>query len=319
MSDTSDFFVSSNSTFDGSSFAIHNISELLPKHKNFPRGAYTVVKPWNQKPAIRGAYYEDKNRIISKAYVHQTGGSGKPDGISGAIATARFATNDPSWSNKNGKWLWRGTGRGWPGMPYTFYLPYKPHIRSDGKVIIFQCWDLDWITWHSSDNANSIAIACQGYFNSHHIKNFIPKKSCPNGTPSTVQIEVVYAFLQEYVIAHLNIKPNEIRGHSKAPTPKLTCPGLDLEAVIKKVQKANALDLESWAKRKAALHLLGHFISDSTYSVRLAIEYQENIYKLKQDGYWDDTFDKEIKKDLAEKGIKQELINNIANAFELED
>jgi hypothetical protein len=62
--------------FEGSNFVVVNVYDLLPKHKNFPRGSYDVKKP-SGKPAVSGSYYKIENRKIEICYVHQTAGSAR--------------------------------------------------------------------------------------------------------------------------------------------------------------------------------------------------------------------------------------------------
>lgn len=321
--------------FEGKDFIVVLIQDLLPTHKNFPRGAHHILKPWSQKPAVRGAYQKHKGRHITKLYCHQTAGSVTANGFDAPVRTTQFVVNDPAWVNRTikfqTKWVWTGRGRGWPGCCYTYYIPYHP-ISHKGKIVIFQCWDNDWITWHSSDNAHSIAIVCQGYFRSRHMRTFKAKKGCPTGAPSPDQLTALEGFVLEYAIDHLHIEHDQILGHYDSPHPKATCPGDDIEKYVEGVKQgkaapsiepddappmpllAGSLILDTWEERQAALLLLGHDLGeygklqngvdgDPGYLTRLAIEATEETFGLPIDGYWDDTFDFVLKTYLLGLGI----------------
>lgn len=306
--------------FEGSNFVIVDIQDALPKHRNFPRGSYDIINPKTGRAAVVGHYVEVENRQIDTLYCHQTAGSVSQSGIEAVIATTNFVINDPAWTLVGNIWRWTGFGRGWPGCPYTFFLAFK-NIQIRKKSVILRCWNNDWVTWHSGDNLNSISIVCQGYFYSRHIKCFKPKKGCPDGKPSSFQLDALHGFIHEYAIASLGIKNTNIRGHYDSPKPKLTCPGDVIENEIEEVKRADdfpglfvdggILDykLNTWEERQAALILLGHNIGkggklkngvdgDAGDLTRLAIEAQEEIFNLEPNGYWDDIFDYRIRLEL---------------------
>ena len=324
--------------YDGCDFRVVNIEPLLPKHPNFPKGSHDVEKPWNGDPAVRGSYYKIKDREIDTLYVHQTAGSVTVGGFNAVHKTARFAFTAPGWKSRNGRWVWDGLGRGWPGIGYTYYLPYRP-ASFKGKWIIYQCWDHDWVTWHSGDNKRSIAIVCQGYFKSRHMRSFKPKKGCPSGEPSMAQMEALRGFVFDYAIDKLRIDPDHIRGHCESSRPKKACPGDALEEFVRGVSQgsaypelpgagpavpiyANHLLLQSWKERQAALVALGHFIGttgkkgngvdgDPGDLTRMAIEMVEESAGFQVDGYWDDTLDYHVKSQLWFNGIGQDEIDSL--------
>lgn len=316
--------------FDGSNFLICYIEDLLPKHRNWPSGAKDVKKPWNNEPAVVGSYICVPNRKITKLYIHQTAGSVSEEEIFAPLETTRFIINDPKWifSKPEQNWSWSGTGRGWPGIPYTFYIPYFPAYQH-GKAIIYQCNNLNWVTWHSGDNSDSISCVCQGYFKSRHIKTF---KSFPHqtGEPSEIQQKILPTFIQEYAIQKLNIDPKHIKGHCDSPKPKPACPGDTIEVIYKSFSKKlteddltiNNYELENWHLRQAALVALNHNIGYTGKNkngidgspkslTRLAIEAQEESFGLKPDGYWDDTFDRLIKAILIQRKINREYLESL--------
>lgn len=303
-----------------SSFVIYDVHDMLPRHKNFPHGT-TVLKP-NGKRAIPASwsYKWIPNRQIDILYSHQTAGSVYYDGFEALRQTYAFQTRDPAYT-ADGRWT--GRGRGWPSGCYTYYIPYKPVMYKD-KPVIFQCWDHGWVTWHSSDNYNSIAIVCQGYFRSRHMRTFKPRRGCPDGKPSDLQQIALNGFYTEYAINDLGLKPQAIRGHADSPRPKPTCPGDLIEGMYRAIQQnepipnlpppdspmfldvPNLLPLETWEDRQAALVLLGHDLGpygrrnngvdgDPGYITRMAIETTEENLGLVIDGYWDDVFDYQMK------------------------
>ena len=306
--------------FEGGQFVIVNISDKLKRHKNFPGGSSDVQKP-NGKPAVRGSYYRIENRVIEELYIHQTAGSTRLGGFEAVEATNNFFIRPPAWT-KDGRWT--GMGRGWPGFGYTFYLPFRPLVYNR-KWVIFQVWEHDWVTWHSSDNRSSAALALQGYFKSRHMRRFKPRGyGNEKGEPSDAQIVAMEGFVHEYAIGHLNIPQTQIKGHADSPYPKKTCPGDTVETFYRKVQTGSTLpempipdfltmpfipsmvELDKWVERQAALVLLGHNLGnygpkgngvdgDPGDLTRLAIEAEEERLGLKKDGYWDDVLDYHLK------------------------
>jgi len=306
--------------FETEEIVIVNIADLLPRHKNWPYGANNVIKPWNGKPAVNGRHYKIANRRITKLYNHQTAGSITYEGFEAVLQTTKFMVRDPAWVKKVindiEKWVWTGRGRGWPGCCYTFYIPWKP-LFYKGKIVIFMCNELEIVSWHSSDNEESIAVVCQGYFKSRHMKSFRPKKG-QDGNPNDTQVVALDNFIHKYAIEELGIPNTNIQGHADSPHPKLTCPGDTIESLYRRIQSGKEIELDkpevlglpsftgfieldTWELRQAALVYLGHDLGkygskkngvdgDPGRLTRLAIEATEEMMGLKVDGYWDDTF-----------------------------
>jgi hypothetical protein len=321
--------------FEGSEFILYDVSDQLPRHKNFPHGT-SVVKP-NGRLAVPGywKFREVPGRRVDTMYCHQTAGAVTYDGFEALLNTWSFLVRDPSYTS-DGKW--KGNGRGWPGGAYTYYLPYRPIIYK-GKVVIFKCWDHDWVTWHSSDNDHSEAIVCQGYFRHRSMKRFRPRKGCPLGRPSEAQDIALMAFLLEYAVGEMGIPEKNVKGHCDSPNPKAACPGDAIEGIYRAIfrppfraipdtdppvfpEVAGVLDLNTWKERQAALVLLGHYIGsyglknngvdgDPGNLTRGAIETEEMNLGLKIDGYWDDVFDYHVKMQLLARGKEQEDIDEL--------
>ncbi|MCK4306525.1 MAG: N-acetylmuramoyl-L-alanine amidase [Candidatus Eisenbacteria sp.] len=306
--------------FEGSDFVLYDVADLLPRHKNFPHGTEVRKPDGSRAIPAHWKYREIQGRKIDILYSHQTAGAVTTDGFSALTNTYNFMSSDPSYTAA-GKWT--GRGRGWPSGSYTYYIPYNP-IMWKGKVVIFKCWDHDWITWHSGHNNNSIAIVCQGYFLSRHMRTFEPRRGCPSGKPSDSQQLALAGFYMEFAVDHLGIKPKNICGHCDSPRPKPACPGDLIERLYRAVQQSKGkpvmpdpmflmfpplpglLPLDHWADRQAALVLLGHDLGpygpqkngvdgDPGYLTRMAIETQEENLGLVVDGYWDDVFNYHMK------------------------
>lgn len=120
------------------SIIIEDISEELPRHPH---------KRW------------PKRTSTSKSLtVHHTGGSTRLKGRSAPVATASFCVraNDPATSGLE--------GRGWPGIPYHYFIPFEPEVRN-GKIVVYRCQPNGALTNHAGPwNNESIGIALQGTF-----------------------------------------------------------------------------------------------------------------------------------------------------------
>ena len=320
--------------FESDEFIVYDIHDLLARHKNWPFGAHDVEKPWNNKPAVSGKFYEIRDRTIVWFYFHQTGGSVSAHGFDAPVRTARFATRDPAWVQKKvrgvWRWTWTGRGRGWPGIGYPYYLPYAPE-KYKGKIVIYMCQPPDMVCWHSRHNANSSALVLQGYFVSRHMRTFKCKPG-QTGNPSDDQWTGLEAFTMKYVLEKLGVRREHLRGHCDSPKPKLTCPGDDVERWKNRVvagkdsgfpspdhhpPHAWILDLPDWSWRQAALVAAGHDLGsygpkkngvdgDPGDRTRAAVEAVEALLGLPVDGYWDDTFDAVFGSYLQGMGITKE-------------
>jgi hypothetical protein len=307
--------------FEGSNFVIYDITDLLPKHPNYPHGT-SAVKP-NGKRAIPAHWsYGNRGQKVVEAFVHQTAGSYQK-GYKGVFNTASFITRDPSYTvtktdddGKPTKWKWNGDGRGWPAMCYSYFFCYEPERTPDGKLIIFRCIPDDHKSWHTpSHNGKAIAFGFQGYFKSRHMGRFRPRRGDhTNGKPSQEQQDMLVASWEEYFKPTFGFTNDDVFGHFEAG--KLACPGDELEswvlntrdslpdAIPTKVFEApfnfpGSIELDSWERRQAALVVLGYDLGaygpkkngvdgDPGYKTRSAIEGLEESVGLPNDGVWDD-------------------------------
>jgi hypothetical protein len=221
--------------FEGSVFVIYDISDLLPKHHNFPNGT-DVLDPTTNQRAVRSTYAAIPNRQINKVIYHQTAGGYQP-AFNQVVATGQFFVRDPKWkwNDTKQKWLWTGEGRGWPGFAYTYFAPFKPLVHND-KLVVFQCNPLPLVTWHTGDGCNhdGVGLAFQGYFLEPSAGVNQPLKGT-DGQPSDEQLQIADAFWLEY--AQPILKASLLTGHYKHGKP--SCPGQTLRERIEKLGGGN--------------------------------------------------------------------------------
>lgn len=303
----------------------------LKRHQNFPYG--------HKKRS--GAYREIPNRQIEFVIAHQLAGSFR-GGIANAIALANFATASPKYKlNEDGTLYLRnvrgkekpkliGGGRGWPGAPYTFLVPFRPEIV-DGKLEVYRLWDDQWRTWHTGKHWNSRGVAVG--FGGSLITRRAPKWSAGHARdPDPTQFVAGAELITEFLLPHYGLTGENILGHFDAG--KVTCPGDILEAWVR-IQRGENVDwlepgrapwddrdselepvpmlddrpLDTWTQRQQALVDLGYDLGgwgpngdgvdgrpgDDT---RSAIEAFEANAGLVVDGVWDDGVERKIRAEL---------------------
>lgn len=333
---------------EGSNFVIYDIIDLLPTHPNYPHG--TEVEKPNGKRAIPASWkYGDREvASIVEAWIHQTAGSYTMEGFEAAMATAGFIVRDPTY-DASGKWL--GTGRGWPAMCYSYYVPSKPERTPDGKIIIFKCRPDGVRSWHTpGGNRKGIAIGFQGYFRSRHMgKRFKVHRGDPTGVgePSTDQIEALKASWEEFFKPKYGLRDNQVNGHFQARKPKLACPGNYLELWVLNKQQGvfmeemapvepdynpepfitpfvipGAVTLIEWSERQAALLLLGFNLGkygplkngvddDPGDKTRAAIEGFQREVGTEINGIWDEQVEFFVQLSLMALGKSQADLNGL--------
>jgi hypothetical protein len=308
--------------FKCSEFIIEDVSDKLPRHRNYPFGANDIVDPTDGKPAVLGQYSERRGGLdgLTRVVVHQTAGSIKDSGFTACRNTAEFFVRDPAWVKKDDVWRWVGNGRGYPGMGYTWFVPYQPEVY--GKTpVIYQTNPLPLKTWHTTGwNSFSGGLVFQGLF---------PEYFSASGThhqPSQIQMRIFKAFLKEYVLGVLGIEPRNVFGHYHAG--KKTCPGYTLSQIIEEWRMTQKLEnpdplFITWENRQAALVLLGEYIGTSGphcngvdgifgWRTRMVVESLEKRFGLPADGVWDDVFGKKVKEHLLNQFSEEELLCKIA-------
>jgi len=217
--------------FKGSSFVICDVSDKLPRHKNYPDGSF-AINPNTGKRDVNGAYKKEPGRKIKTIVVHQTaGGYNTPE--KQLLNTGSFFVRDPTWKWNAAKQtnLWTGEGRGWPGFAYTWFVPFGPDTHND-LWIIYQCNDLEMVTWHTGGGQNFAGggLAFQGYFLSD--PGVTEPMKGQNGHPSEPQLNILPAFWYEYAIP--NLGATELSGHWERG--KITCPGDDLREKVQEIR-----------------------------------------------------------------------------------
>lgn len=149
---------------------------------------------------------------IRSVTVHHTGGSIEQEGIDAPRSTAEFCVrnDDPTREGMQ--------GRGWPSLPYHFFVPYQPEVR-DGRFVLYRCVADDRRTYGAGPawNEEAVNVVFQGTMRSRY---------CPDGiTPSRAQLvaarELYWYLLERYELDAYELWPHAHRG-------KPSCPGDDL-------------------------------------------------------------------------------------------
>lgn len=186
---------------------------------------------------INGKGYSKRKGKISRIYVHQSAGNSKA-GVDAAIAIARFHTGEPIFKRddagniikrKNGKDMWIGGGRGWPGAGYTFIIPGFPDIV-DEKIEVYRVNDDSLHTYHTGSNSNRIGVAVcfGGMFASRHLKD----SSLTRPSPGTLAREAGKELILQYLLPRYGLKAKGgLFGHFDVGKP--ACPGDWLERWVR--------------------------------------------------------------------------------------
>lgn len=201
--------------FKGSGFVVLDIHKDLPRHEFFPYGS-----AWSPAAQAfvrsKGAYENVRDRPVQKAWVHHTAGNVKERGFKAPLATASFIIRDP---RVVGDAVDHRYGRGWPGIPYHFYIPFSPERDAKERLpVVYQCWPASWLTWHTKGhNRAGVGVVLQGNF------DIRPGKPGADGHPSLRQFELLAALWDEYLKPALALEDGDLYGHADATKP--ACPG----------------------------------------------------------------------------------------------
>ena len=299
-------------------------------HPNFPHG---------HKGKRGGKYYEIQNRPIEAVIAHQLAGAFKV-GEATVHGLSRYATSDPKYRrNPDGSIYMRDTrkgrrpqlvggGRGWPGAPYPFLVPYYPEAV-DGKFEVYRLWDDDMVTYHSGRrwNKRGIAVGFGGSLDSRHA----PRFSADTGRdPSPQQFLAGTELIMDYLLPRYGLTAEDgLLGHFDVG--KATCPGDVLEAWIRRErgEEVNWLEpgrapwddtdpdmvdppkedrrreLETWKQRQEALVELGYDVGDAGadgvhgYFTRMAVRAFQDTARIVADGIWGPQTEKHLRRALA--------------------
>lgn len=190
----------------------------LTRHTNFP---------FNHRSSAR--YREIQSRKVEKIFVHQTAGS-KRRGLDAAARLSEWITRNPKYGQRKGKgkMVRIGGGRGFPGAPYTFLVPYVPDVQG-GRFVVYRLWDDDWVTWHTKGNNRvGVGVAFAGSFRTRHQNKF------SDHSPHETAMLAGTTLIEKYLLPRYDLKPADVSGHFE--TGKPTCPGDDLEAWVRRLR-----------------------------------------------------------------------------------
>lgn len=268
-------------------------------HPNFPRGNG------------RGSYRKIQGRKVKGIVAHTTAGPNR-QGLSAARGLANWVCRNPVYKlDENGNVVYkttrsgkkipvrRGGGRGWPGPPYPFLVPYIPETV-DGKLEVYRFWEDEWWVWstHRSVNKDFTAVAFAGMFKSRHYKN-------PNfdRDPHPLAMAAGQELILDYLIPRYGLSTDDVYGHFDFGKP--ACPGDAIEAWIRETRgeqvtfredekrtPSNAPSLDTWKERQDALVSLGFDLgpygADGKfgYFTRHAIKAFQEENELVADGIW---------------------------------
>lgn len=278
----------------------------LPRGPRFP---YTL--------SGHDRYYEVNERAIDSIIVHTSAGPNK-HGVDAPRGIAQWIIRPPT-KDASGKTI--GGGRGWPGCPYTFVVPYIPDVV-DGKFIVYRCWPDSWRTFHTGGrwNSHGVGVCFAGSFDSRHAPKWnLTAKDGPHPT----QFEAGKSLVLDYLVQRYSIDIHTgLLGHFDCGKP--TCPGDVLEQWIRETRGENvarvhpedlhherartASDLDEWRERQAALVRLGYDVGkagvDGVYGhdTRSAVEAFQAAEHLVVDGIWGPRTEAAVRSELAKLG-----------------
>lgn len=265
-------------------------------------------------------YYQVNDREIDSIIVHTSAGPNK-HGVDAPLGIAQWIIR-PKKTDANGKTI--GGGRGWPGMPYTFCVPYVPEVV-DGKFIVYRCWDDSWRTFHTGGrwNSHGVGVCFAGSFDSRHSPKWnLTAKDGPHPT----QFEAGKSLVLDYLVPRYGIDLKKgLLGHFDCGKP--TCPGDVLEQWIRETRgettkvvrseqqidheraiASRMTDLDEWRERQAALVKLGYDVGDAGVDgiwgldTRAAVEAFQDAEHLVVDGIWGPRTEAAVRSELAKLG-----------------
>lgn len=161
--------------------ALLDVSHLLPRH---PTKHYRKRRePW----------------AVERVYMHHSGAMGLM-GYEGARGSARYCVQS----------------RGWPGMPYTYWLSFVPDRTEADELVVYRCQRDEVRSYHTGGSANThgVGVCWQGRLTSLR--------------PSPAQYEMAEALVPWLEERH-QLRTEWLSWHSEAHRyggrRKAACPG----------------------------------------------------------------------------------------------
>jgi hypothetical protein len=245
----------------------------------------------------RSGGYKTRWRV-EQIIVHQTQGGTKP-GRYGLLATADYHVRV----------------RGWPGIGYTFYVPFRPESGDGGRPRIYRCHSDEARSYHTGPrghrelgaNATGVAVAFQGTFRS---------RSHSDGERPSAEQRYVFRPLLKYLFGRYKLTGLDLFAHSDFGKPD--CPGDELEDWIDSVrvlaQRDDSFALDDWLAKSRALFALGHLAESDigpmyTEATRRALHSLEDKYHLPDVGLWTRRVDTVVRRVLRHQTTIKELFN----------
>lgn len=128
----------------------------LPADARFEAEIAPGVALFDASHLLPGKGYPRRDpATIDRAFVHHSGARGR-DGFAGLLASARYVTRA------------KPSGRGWPGMPYTYWIqdggPDDVDRDSEGRLVVYRGQPDDVRSYHTGGEANTfgVGVALQG-------------------------------------------------------------------------------------------------------------------------------------------------------------
>lgn len=170
-------------------------------------------------------YRRELGRKINRVILHQSAGNPR-DGRDAVDRMASWITRAPKYAEKNGKRRRVGGGRGFPAIPYTFMVPFRPVIE-DGKSVVYRLWDDTWHTWHTRRaNRDGVGVCFAGSFQTRHSKKF------SDAHPTSQALAAGEELILDYLLPRYGLTTDDLCGHFDFGKPM--CPGDAIEAWVRR-------------------------------------------------------------------------------------
>lgn len=168
------------------------------------RGDLVPSEPWGKR-----------RLAIRWIILHHSGALSRYGGLRGPKGAHRFCQGH----------------RQWPGIPYHYWIPYRPMVL-DGAAVVLRCVADDRRTWHTKGYPDSgLAVVLQGNLSG------VGKGSQPG--PSLYQLECLEGLIP-WLCARLELDVRESLTTHYERTGKRLCPGDAAQAWVEGYRGAAA-------------------------------------------------------------------------------